>query len=580
MTSAPKPSVLFVCVHNAGRSQMAAGYLRHLSEGRIEVRSAGSEPADQINPVAVEAMSEDGIDITASSPKVLTTEAVQDSDVVITMGCGDACPIFPGKRYEDWELADPAGKGLDDVRRVRDDIKARIQQLIGELDPAADSHDLPVVIIGAGPVGLAAAAHVRERGLTPLVLEAGDSVAAAIRPWGHTRLFSPWRYNIDEAARRLLEASGWQEPDLNALPTGHELVADYLTPLAAALHDVVRTDSRVVAVSREGIDKTRSANRDATPLLVRITRTDGSHEDVPARSVIDASGTWSQPNPLGRSGLPAPGENRAAAQGLITQPLPAVNGSERERFAGRHILVVGAGHSAANTLLDVAALAEAVPETRISWAVRSPDVSSTYGGEADDDLAARGAIGSRLRTLVESGVIDVHTSFAISGFELADDRLRVLATGAAGSEDLTVDVLVPATGFRPDLSILSELRLEMDPAVEAPRQLGPLIDPEFHSCGSVEPHGEQVLSHPEPGFYIVGMKSYGRAPTFLMATGYEQVRSIAAALAGDRAAADAVHLDLPETGVCSADLGASCDAPAEPQLVAVGGPAPSPSTCC
>lgn len=437
--------------------------------------------------------------------------------------------------------------------------------------------ELPVIIIGAGPVGLAAAAHLHARGLRPLVLEAGASVAAAIRDWGHTRLFSPWRYNIDEAARRLLEADGWQEPDLEALPTGHELVDDYLTPLAAALKDVIRTGSRVVAVSREDIDKTRSANRDSTPLLVRVALADGSYNDVQARSVIDASGTWSRPNPLGRSGLPAPGETRAAASGLITQSLPAVTGAERERFAGRHVLVVGAGHSAANTLLDLAELAEEVPETRISWAVRSADVSSAYGGESDDELAARGALGSRLRALVESGVIDVHTSFVISGFEVCGDRLRVLTTEA---KDLTVDVLVPATGFRPDLSILSELRLELDPAVEAPRQLGPLIDPEFHSCGSVEPHGEQVLSHPEPGFYIVGMKSYGRAPTFLMATGYEQVRSIAAALAGDRAAADAVHLDLPETGVCSTDLGGSCDAPAEPQLVSVGRSTQASSTCC
>ena len=128
-----KPSVLFVCVHNAGRSQMAAGYLRHLAAGRIEVRSAGSMPAEQINPVAVEAMREEGIDITAEQPKILTTEAVQDSDVVITMGCGDACPFFPGKRYEDWKLDDPAGQGLDAVRPIRDDIKTRIQELIDSL---------------------------------------------------------------------------------------------------------------------------------------------------------------------------------------------------------------------------------------------------------------------------------------------------------------------------------------------------------------------------------------------------------------------------------------------------------------
>ena len=133
-----KPSVLFVCVHNAGRSQMAAAYLTHLSAGRVEVRSAGSEPADQVNPSAVEAMAEEGIDITAETPKILTTEAVKDSDVVITMGCGDTCPIFPGKRYEDWELEDPAGKGVDSVRPIRDDIKARILELLEErgVEPA------------------------------------------------------------------------------------------------------------------------------------------------------------------------------------------------------------------------------------------------------------------------------------------------------------------------------------------------------------------------------------------------------------------------------------------------------------
>ena len=129
----PKPSVLFVCIHNAGRSQMAAGYLRHLAGDRIEVRSAGSMPADQINPIAVEAMREEGIDIAAEQPKVLTPEAVQASDAVITMGCGDACSYYPGKRYEDWKLDDPAGQGIDAVRPIRDDIRARIEGLIASL---------------------------------------------------------------------------------------------------------------------------------------------------------------------------------------------------------------------------------------------------------------------------------------------------------------------------------------------------------------------------------------------------------------------------------------------------------------
>jgi arsenate reductase (thioredoxin) len=132
-----KPSVLFVCVHNAGRSQIAAGYLRELGGDLVEVRSAGSEPKDQINPVAIEAMAEEGIDITGNTPKILTVDAVKESDVVITMGCGDACPIFPGKRYEDWELEDPAGKDLETVRRVRDDIRGRVEALLAEIAPAA-----------------------------------------------------------------------------------------------------------------------------------------------------------------------------------------------------------------------------------------------------------------------------------------------------------------------------------------------------------------------------------------------------------------------------------------------------------
>ncbi|ERG65187.1 heat-shock protein HtpX [Agrococcus pavilionensis RW1] len=133
----PKPTVLFVCVHNAGRSQMAAGYLQHLAGDRVDVRSAGSAPKDAINPVAVEAMREEGIDIAANRPKVLTTDAVRESDVVITMGCGDACPIFPGKRYEDWELDDPAGQALEAVRPIRDDIKRRVEALLAELAPSA-----------------------------------------------------------------------------------------------------------------------------------------------------------------------------------------------------------------------------------------------------------------------------------------------------------------------------------------------------------------------------------------------------------------------------------------------------------
>ncbi|GAA1483253.1 NAD(P)-binding domain-containing protein [Brachybacterium fresconis] len=425
----------------------------------------------------------------------------------------------------------------------------------------------PAVIIGAGPIGLAAAAHLYERDLPFIVLESGPAAGAAITGWGHTRLFSPWQHNLDSAAQRLLEASGWTAPDADTLPTGHELREQYLEPLAQLpqLAESIRYDARVTAVSRAGVDKTRTARREETPFLVRIETTDGHSEDVLASAVIDASGTWSTPNPLGQAGLLAPGERQALAAGRITPPLPDVQGRDRERVAGKRVMVTGTGHSAANTLLDLAELDAA---TTIIWAARTADLTRVYGGGEQDELAARGALGTRLRTLVDTGRIEVLTSFTITHFT-GEDALTVHAVTPDGEREVSVDVLVPATGFRPELGMLSELRLSLDLAVEAPAQLGPLIDPEFHSCGSVEPHGERVLAHPEKNFYIVGMKSYGRAPTFLMATGYEQVRSIAAALAGDRDAADAVHLELPETGVCTTDLGGSCDAPA-----------PAADACC
>lgn len=419
--------------------------------------------------------------------------------------------------------------------------------------------NLPVAVIGAGPIGLAAAAHLLERGLVPMIFEAGPSAGAAIEQWRHIRLFSPWRFNLDAAAVRLLEPTGWESPRLTALPYGGELVDNYLAPLAATKEIAARlqTGSKVVAVTRKGMDKTHVRDRDATPFTVRVEHTSGEVRDYTVSAVIDASGTWSTRNPLGTSGLPAIGEDRAAVR--ISSPLPDVSGRDRGSFAGRRVLVVGAGHSAANTLINLADLAKEEPETGILWAVRGASAEKVYGGGDADGLPARGQLGARLRRLVESGRIELHTSFGISSFTDSEHGLTVTS---GDGRALVTDVVVPCTGFRSDLDMLRELRLNLDPAVEAPTELGPLIDPEFHSCGTVPPHGAKVLAHPEKDFYIVGMKSYGRAPTFLLATGYEQVRSVAAALAGDQVAADTVHLELPETGVCSSDAGTSCDVPA------------------
>jgi thioredoxin reductase len=442
------------------------------------------------------------------------------------------------------------------------------------VDTMDSAKNLPVAIIGAGPVGLAAAAHLIERGIEPLILEAGPTAGTAIGQWRHIRLFSPWQYNTDAAAVRLLDATGWESPESTALPTGGEFIDGYLTPLAAlpAISSRLHTGARVVAVTRQGMDKTHSRDRNTTPFVVRVEHTDGEVRDYQTAGVIDASGTWSARNPLGTSGLPALGENSAANR--ISSPLPDVLDRDRETFEGRTALVVGAGHSAANTLINLAELATQVPGTKIVWAIRGASAAKVYGGGDADGLAARGRLGNRLRSLVESGAVELHTGFGIASLAAAGGTVTLTSTDG---RTLAADVVVPATGFRPDLDFLRELRLDLDPGVEAPRELGPLIDPEFHSCGTVEPHGARMLAHPEQDFYIVGMKSYGRAPTFLLATGYEQVRSVAAALAGDQEAADTVQLELPETGVCSSDIGTSCGVPA---AVPAGFVADTSGGCC
>ncbi|MEI8406471.1 MULTISPECIES: FAD-dependent oxidoreductase [unclassified Kribbella] len=405
----------------------------------------------------------------------------------------------------------------------------------------------PVVVIGAGPVGLAAAAHLAERGVEFLVLESGPSVAAAIDEWRHVKLFSPWRYDIDAAARRLLEQTDWIEPNLDELPTGGDLIDSYLAPLAKTpqLADRIQYGAQVTAVTRVGFDRVRTAGREEAPFLVRLA--DG--EEVLASAVIDAAGTWRRPNVLGGSGIPARGE--ADVADAISAALPDVLVRDRDRFAGRHTAVVGAGHSAATTLLELGELAEQEPGIEVFWVVRGADQARTYGGGEADELPARGALGMRLKKLVQSGHVELVGSFRIEAItRTADGRVEL----AAGDRTVVVDTVVNSTGFRPDHEMVGELRLDLDPILGSTRALAPLIDPNKHSCGTVPPHGVDELEHPEPGYYAVGAKSYGRAPTFLLATGYEQARSVVAALAGDWESARDVQLNLPETGVCSSNL--------------------------
>lgn len=432
---------------------------------------------------------------------------------------------------------------------------------------------LPIAIIGAGPVGLAAAAHLTERDQPYVVLEASNGVAASFASVAHVRLFSPWRMNLDAAAVRLLERTGWKAPVAELLPTAGDMRSQYLDPLSKLLADRIQYNTRVVAITRRGYDKVKTSGRENAPFVLRVQGESGESE-LTARAVIDASGTWTTPNWMGASGLPALGELEHARR--IAYGMPDVLGTNRERYANKRVLVIGAGHSAAGNLIALSQLALEANATQIVWAVRSESIVRTLGGGANDGLAARGQLGTTLRELVTTGQLTLQLGFGVEAVTEQDGKLEVMGRSGPGAVQRVSDVdeIIVSTGSRPDWAAARELRLRLDPWLESTDLLAPLIDPNVHSCGSVPPHGHRELAHPETGFYAVGAKSYGRAPNFLLATGYEQVRSVVAALAGDLTAADDVQLELPETGVCSTDFvdhgGGRCSLPGTPESASKG----------
>lgn len=407
----------------------------------------------------------------------------------------------------------------------------------------------PVAIIGAGPVGLAAAAHLSLAGEAFILLEKSSEVAENIKSWQHVRLFSPWQYNVDKAAKQLLLKSGWTMPEESILPTGQEIRAMYLQPLAnlPEIKPFISFNTTVFGISKKNRDKMKSASRDSAPFVL-YTEQNGKTERIFASAVIDATGTWATPNPVHAENVWTSAEQKLADK--IFYGIPNVK-SLNDRYKGKRVAVIGGGHSAINTILEL----EKLEDVEIIWVLRKKRVEEAYGGEEKDALAARGELGSRIHTLVNEGKIKVFTPFYIEELTQTSVGIIIKGDGPTGEHQLpAVDEIIANTGSRPDFSFLKEIRLSIDSTVESVEALAPLIDPNEHSCGTVRPHGELELRHPESGFYIVGMKSYGRAPTFLMATGYEQVRSIVAYLTGDLEAARKVELDLPETGVCSLDL--------------------------
>lgn len=384
-----------------------------------------------------------------------------------------------------------------------------------------------VAVLGAGPIGLACAAHLAHAGLPFTVLESGSGPATAVRAWGHVRLFSPWSMNLDPQAVGLLSAHGWEPPAAGGVPTGQQLVEEYLEPLAQIpeVSSNIRYGARVTAVARRGRNLVDGDRRAHEPFVVRYVR-EGSDYDLLATAVIDATGTWGQPNHLGASGIPALGE--PSVRDRIHYGIPDVLGADRHRYAGRRVLVVGSGHSAANVLTDLAALAVAEPSTAVTWLVRGEGLHRLLQGGHPDQLPDRQNLGTAVTELVTSGAVHLEAGFRIDAVTATGDGVTV-HQGARHTGPF--DEIVAATGFRPDLAMLAELRLDLDPATEAPRGLAALIDPNTRSCLYVPPHGAEVLAHPEAGFYLVGMKSYGRASSFLLQTGYGQVRSVVAMVA-------------------------------------------------
>ncbi|MYL54827.1 SidA/IucD/PvdA family monooxygenase [Pontibacillus yanchengensis] len=407
--------------------------------------------------------------------------------------------------------------------------------------------NLPVAIIGGGPIGLAAAAQLSQQNQPFILFESGNQIGTNFLDYGHVRLFSPWKYNMDSAAKELLKMHAISLPDEERLPYGKEIVDDYLIPLASLpeMKPYIHVNSKVHAITRKGFDKVKTANREQAPFVIQVQK-EHSNETYEARAVIDATGTWQNPNPVGAGGIRAEGEEETSNS--IRYGIPDVLNTERKRYEGKKVVIVGSGHSAINTLLDLAEL----PDTELHWLLRKKDVRETYGGMEDDALPGRGALGTKIQELIDSGQVNVHTPMIVRSITQEDQTLTI--HGEVNGDETTieeVDEIVSTTGARPTFDFVRELRYTFDPTLESVPELAELIDPNIHSCGTVRAHGEKELRQPEPNFYIIGAKSYGRAPTFLLATGYEQARSVVAYLSGDFDRAKEVHLNLPETGVCN-----------------------------
>ncbi len=385
-----------------------------------------------------------------------------------------------------------------------------------------------LAILGAGPIGLETALEGAARGFDVRVFES-RAIGAAALDWGHVRMFSPWSMNASARGRERLARAGWTMPDEAELPTGRELVERYLRPMASLpeLQGRLETGWRVVAVGREGLlkgERVGSDERLRFPFRLLLQDAEGRERFENADLVADCTGVWENPRGMGEGGLPAPGERTALDR--IARRIEDVRGGSRERYARRTTLLVGSGHSAATAAIDFAALAGEAPGTRVVWIFRAggPDPLT---GVADDALPERARIVEAANRIARgaSAAVESRAGASIRGIVRSGDRLDVELSVFGGSETVGVDRILACTGFGPDETIYRELQIHQCYASLGPMKLAAALGGEGGGdCLAQKSFGPDSLRSPDPGFLILGAKSYGRSANFLLRVGHEQVR--------------------------------------------------------
>lgn len=393
-----------------------------------------------------------------------------------------------------------------------------------------------VAILGSGPTGLEAALAAAEAGYSFAVYETAPEIAGHVADWGHVRLFTPWSMNVSPRARQALAAAGREVPDGDICPTGAELRRELLEEIAdlPQIAPHLRLSSRVLGVGRRGLlkhEEISSAERARRPFRLLIER-DGREQVEEADVVLDCTGSYGVPNSLGDGGIPAPGETSLGER--IGHRIPDLS-REAGDFAGRTVLLAGAGHSAQTAARDLAELAASAPGTRVVWAVREGD--PCWGTVADDPLPARAGLARRSGELVAgaSPAVEIHRSAAVESLEREGEKIRVtLRLADGGTSTMVVDRVLSLTGSVGDSTLYRQLQVHECYAFAAPMKLSAALlgAAGGGNCLAQTSHGADTLANPEPGFFILGSKSYGRNNTFLVRVGWEQVGEVFGALGG------------------------------------------------